>query len=160
MGWRAAHFFETMQPHSKNSHSEGTDIAGRPRTCWAPRAISRKQEFNFHQFNRLLLRSWYNSGSAKYSTSYSVVSVALQSSSFSLFSSPSIMKKSEYSFFVYGPRGTVVSVVAFKANGRGFKSTHGCSHTVQKPSISPRLFGQCTLNICLPFTICALRNVR
>ena len=34
---------------------------------------------------------------------------------------------------------------AFWAKGRGFKSTHGCSHTVQKSSISPRLFGQCTL---------------
>ena len=33
--------------------------------------------------------------------------------------------------------GTVVSVVAFKVKGRGFKSTHGCSHTVQKPSINP-----------------------
>ena len=54
---------------------------------------------------------------------------------------------------VCGLRGAVVSVVAFWAKGRGFKSTHGCSHTVQKLSISPRLFGQCTLNISLPFTI-------
>ena len=53
----------------------------------------------------------------------------------------------------YSLRGAVVSVVAFWAKGRGFKSTHGCSHTVQKPSISPRLFGQCTLNISLSFTI-------
>ena len=43
--------------------------------------------------------------------------------------------------------------VAFRVKGRGFKSTHSCSHTVQKPSISPRLFCQCTLNICFPFTI-------
>ena len=54
---------------------------------------------------------------------------------------------------VCGLRGAVVRDVGFKAKGRGFKSTHGCSHTVQKPSISPALFGQCTLNICLPFTI-------
>ena len=47
----------------------------------------------------------------------------------------------------------VVSAVAFRAKGRGFKSTHGCSHTMKKPSISPRLFGQCTLNIYLHFTI-------
>ena len=40
-----------------------------------------------------------------------------------------------------------------KGKCRGFKSTHGCSHTVQKPSISPALYGQCTLNIYLPFTI-------
>ena len=52
-----------------------------------------------------------------------------------------------------GLHGAVVSVVAFWAKSRGFKSTHGCSHTVQKPSISPRLFGQCTLNISLPFEI-------
>ena len=51
---------------------------------------------------------------------------------------------------VCGLRGAVVSVVAFWAKGRGFKSTHGCSHTMQKPSISPRLFGQCTLIISLP----------
>ena len=54
---------------------------------------------------------------------------------------------------VCGLRGAVVSVVAFKTKGRGFKSTHGCSHTVKKPSISHRLFGQCTLNISLLFTI-------
>ena len=36
-----------------------------------------------------------------------------------------------------GLRGAVVSVVAFKAKGRGFKSTHGCSHTVPKPSFNP-----------------------
>ena len=52
--------------------------------------------------------------------------------------------------YVCGLRGAVVSVVAFKAKGRGFKSTHGCSHIVPKPSISPALFGQCTLNIYLP----------
>ena len=56
-------------------------------------------------------------------------------------------------FNVCGPRGAVVSVIAFNAEGREFKSTHGCSHTMQKPSISPRLFGQCMLNIYLPFTI-------
>ena len=54
---------------------------------------------------------------------------------------------------VCGLRGAVVNVVAFKAKGRGFKSTHGFSHTMQKPSISPALFGQCKLNIYLPFTI-------
>ena len=54
---------------------------------------------------------------------------------------------------VCGLRGAVVSVVAFWVKGRGFKSTHGCSHTVQKPLISPRLFGQCTWNISLPFTL-------
>ena len=43
--------------------------------------------------------------------------------------------------------GAAVSVVTFKAKGRRFKCSHGCSHIVQKPSISPRLFGQCTLNI-------------
>ena len=45
---------------------------------------------------------------------------------------------------------SVLTVVSFsvlhnRVKGRGFKSNHGCSHTVQKPSISPRLFGQCTL---------------
>ena len=35
--------------------------------------------------------------------------------------------------------GAMVSVVAFKAKGREFDSTDGCSHTVQKPSISSRL---------------------
>ena len=46
---------------------------------------------------------------------------------------------------------SVVSVVAFRPKGRLFKSTRGCSHIVQKPWISPRLFCQCTLNIYLPF---------
>ena len=49
-----------------------------------------------------------------------------------------------------GLPGAVVSVVAFKAEGRGFKSTHGCSHTVRKPWISHRLFCHCTFNIYLP----------
>ena len=52
-----------------------------------------------------------------------------------------------------GLRGALVSVVAFRAWGHGFKSTYGCPHILQKPSISPRLFGQCTLNIYVPFTI-------
>ena len=39
--------------------------------------------------------------------------------------------------YVCGFRGAVVSVVSFKAKGCGFKSTHFCSHTVQKRSISP-----------------------
>ena len=52
-----------------------------------------------------------------------------------------------------GLRDVVVSAVAFRAKGRGFKSTHGCSHTMKKHSISPRLFGKCTLNIYSPFTI-------
>ena len=61
----------------------------------------------------------------------------------------------QYARHVCGLHGAVVSVVAFKAKGRGFKSTHGCSHTVQKPSISPRLFSQCTYiyTYHLPFTI-------
>ena len=54
---------------------------------------------------------------------------------------------------VCGLRGAMVSVVVFWAKGRGFKSAHCCSHTVQKPSISPKLFGQCTLNSSLLFTI-------
>ena len=33
-----------------------------------------------------------------------------------------------------------VSVVISRARGRMFKYTYGCSHTVQKPSISPWLF--------------------
>ena len=37
--------------------------------------------------------------------------------------------------------------VALYAKGCGFKSAHGYCRTVQKPSISPWLFGQCTLNI-------------
>ena len=49
---------------------------------------------------------------------------------------------------VCGLHGTVVSVVTFRVKGHGLKSTHGCSHTVQKPW----LFGQCTLNIYLPLT--------
>ena len=53
-------------------------------------------------------------------------------------------------FLVHCLCGTVVSVVTFSF--RWFRSTHGCSHTVQRPLISPRLFGQCTLNIYLPFT--------
>ena len=36
---------------------------------------------------------------------------------------------------------------SIRTKDHGFKSTHGCSHTVKKSSISPRLFGQCTLNI-------------
>ena len=52
-----------------------------------------------------------------------------------------------------GLRGAVISVVAFRGNGFGFRSIHGCSHTVKKPWISPKIFGQCTLNIYLPFTI-------
>ena len=37
--------------------------------------------------------------------------------------------------------------VALYAKGCEFKSAHGCCCAVQKPSISPWLFGQCTLNI-------------
>ena len=40
--------------------------------------------------------------------------------------------------YICGIRGAVVSVVTSRAKGRGFKSEHGCSHTAQKPSISPR----------------------
>ena len=40
---------------------------------------------------------------------------------------------------ICGLCGAVVSVDSFKAKDHGFKSTHGCSHTVQKPSINPRL---------------------
>ena len=54
---------------------------------------------------------------------------------------------------VCGLRNAVVCVVGSKAKGRGFKSTHDCSHTVQKPTISPWLFGQCAFNIYLPFII-------
>ena len=50
-----------------------------------------------------------------------------------------------------GLRGAVVSVVAFKVKGRGLKHIHGCSLTVQKkPSISSRIFCQCTLKYILP----------
>ena len=54
-------------------------------------------------------------------------------------------------------RSAVVSLVAFRAKGRGFKSANVGSHNAQKPSISQRLFGQCTLklNVHLPFTIIA-----
>ena len=50
-----------------------------------------------------------------------------------------------------GLRDAVVAV-AFRAKDCGFKSTHGCSHTMKKPSINPRLFGQWTLNIYLPYS--------
>ena len=50
-------------------------------------------------------------------------------------------------------RSAVVSLVAFRAKGRGFKSANGCRYVVQKPSTCFSLFGQCLLNIYLPFTI-------
>ena len=60
---------------------------------------------------------------------------------------------------VCGLCGAMVGYVAFRVQGRGFKSTHGCSHTVQKSLICPRIFGQCTLNISLPFTITSQVNL-
>ena len=54
-----------------------------------------------------------------------------------------------------GLRGAMVSVVAFRADGRGIKSTHSCSHTVQKPSINLRPVSQWTLKYTyhLPYSL-------
>ena len=41
--------------------------------------------------------------------------------------------------FLVTPQGALVSVVTFRAEDRAFKTTHCCSHTLQKPSISPGL---------------------
>ena len=71
-----------------------------------------------------------------------------------------IRSKNMNSFSVCGFRGALVIFVAFRQKGRGFKSTHGCSDTVQKPLFSPRLFGQWTLSIYLPFTIFSVRPLK
>ena len=56
--------------------------------------------------------------------------------------------------------GGVVSVVAFRVKGHGFKSIHCRSHTLQKPSISPSLFRQCRLKFKYTYHIQRTKGVR
>ena len=54
--------------------------------------------------------------------------------------------------FLVTPQGALVSVVTFRAEDRAFKSTHCCSHTLQKPSISPGLVIMIIIFIFIVYT--------
>ena len=66
--------------------------------------------------------------------------------------------KSDKDGFSCGLRGAMVSVVALKAKGRGFKWVQIYQwlfkHRAEALPCGPRLFSECTLNIYFPFTFC------